>query len=533
FFIILLSSLSLVTNLHKISFYLTIIPILTFAVFNVFDEFKNGIARAAGALGVPIAVAAIFISQIISESSFSFKNILYILFIVFIYSSGDSLLKIIFYKGVFDYENSSDNKNKGKGLQNNSALAVLLEKTALFLDWLRIPSAMVISVTFYMFKLCSLENALYIFAIALLVLEPGLLRKVTSIVNIRLGAQILQLGGRLRDAKSASDIASCNQMLFTGSVLFEQKVNLTNWKSFTEVKTDHVFAALQAVQRRIDNRYSRAIIDFLKDKNVPLMDGAEFDFIKGTGVIAQTPHGRILCGNRNLMLDNAISTASYEHTVNDDELKGGRIFFVALDDEIVACFTLFDEPLKDVRKMMGLLVKNGIEPVFFTSLEYEAAKGMGKKLGIENVISTCNDQTLQDVLSNLSNSGNRTILAGEGPCFESAFIDADATIMTGKRTEKTVLSGIDARGVNLFSIVEIVKKIKRTGFKIKLNLLIVLLFIFVGLTLATGWYTIFMSLIITSMSVMISIFCSLNISVKSPPWIILFSERIKSYRFRG
>ena len=370
--------------------------------------------------------------------------------------------------------------------RDNSITAARIRRVTIVLEWARFPAAVLIGL-FIWLSAGSPAVALLAVAIALAGINPRALRMATGDVHMAVALSAAKNGIVIRDAHAVQRVGSVRVVLFLSRrSLFLPRIKVVNWQMVEGEDEKEVMLALASVESRVDGRFARAVLEFVKGMGSPSLEEMEVSIIPGKGVVGETSRGRLVCGTRGLLLDESISTANYEDWAANVEKSGRRALFVARDDRIVAMFGVEEEPTPKALEQMRRLVSIGLDPAMATSAEVDSAMAMGARLGIENVKFETREDDLDALIEEINATGDRVLLVGHGRAFEACLRSAEAGIAMGSNDSS--MAGIDARQQGLEEVVDVISSTRAARASVAFNLVTATIAVMMGLVLASSWH---------------------------------------------
>jgi cation transport ATPase len=372
--------------------------------------------------------------------------------------------------------------------RDNSSIAAKIRKVALVFEWARYPTAGLVGLGVFFFYSESVSEALLSGATALVALSPRTLRMATGDAHLAAALAALKRGASIRDAHVIDQIASSRIVLYlTGRALVEAKLLIVDWNPAEDADEEKVLSALGTIQAKADGPIAAAIQEFLEAKGSATAPIEKIEIRKGMGIIGDTTFGRTICGSRQLLLTEQVSTAELEPQAKTIETSGRRALFVAVDGKTAAVFGVEETPIQDTEASNHQLKSMGMEPVMLTSAEVDAAQALGMRLGIENVRFETPENALGTVLGQMRDCGDNAILVGHGAAFEENIRSATATLAIGGSA--STQAGVNAQGEDFGFIPWIVKTAKRTKRSIEINTAAATGAAIIGLALSLGWFS--------------------------------------------
>jgi Cu+-exporting ATPase len=140
-------------------------------------------------------------------------------------------------------------------------------------------------------------------------------------------------------------------------------------------------------EKRSEHPIGGAIVAGANKKKIDVPDPSVFETIPGKGVEVKKWGDIILVGGRKLMQSYKIDTSGVEHSVEELEMQGKTVVFVAVNNKIVGIIAVADT-LKDHSKdAVTELHKLGLEVVMMTGDNKRTAQAIADEVGIDRVLA--------------------------------------------------------------------------------------------------------------------------------------------------
>lgn len=471
----------------------------------IFRERRNGAVTIVNSLAYPVTSLMLLGSGYFDRSSLFFSACV-ATGILLIRSTGRILETAVrHHNGVLDVLTGVSPLLKSSDWRDNSKIALRLRKSAMFIEWARIPVGLASGGALYLGRNASIVDALMTAAVFIVVLEPRLLRMVTGDAHLKSAIFVRQLGGRIRDANAIGQLGEAKVALMDASYLLTGRdVRVVDWRQISGTNNEQILKGLYAAESSVANRFSRAIVAFCRESGVKSVESAKAELSEGKGISAVTAFGRLHCGSRMFMLENGISTGEGEEHAHSIEESGRRALFVALDHSLVAAFGIDEQIRPGVEAAVKRMSFMGIEPVMLTSAEREAAQAMGRRLGIDHVLPECSEDRFESLLNEYKTAHVAVIFMGQGSGFEENVRHAACSVAVGDDSDAVSLADVDMRKHTLSEFVSVMEWAIAARRSIRISLFLTLLLYGVGICFAAGWYSYLMVVILAGVATLIA-----------------------------
>jgi len=369
--------------------------------------------------------------------------------------------------------------------RDNSGVAAKIRRVTLVLEWARFPLAALIGLGIWLLD-GGAALALFGGATALVAINTRSLRMITGDAHLSVALSAARRGVVIRDAHAVERVGSARMILFMARrslVLPEARV--IDWQLVGDVDETAVLATLGGVEARAEGRIAEAVVELVSSRGVASRDVEKVEVRPGSGVVAQTPLGAMLCGSRGLMLEENVSSAEHEPWAQTVEGSGRRALFVALEGRVVAVFAVEEEPVTGAPEVARGLSTLGLEPAMITSAEVDAGQSLGARLEIENVRFETGEESLGALLPDVTSTGDTVLLVGHGSAFEQNLRSATAGFALG--SDEPTMAGVDARRLGIDEVLRIVSATHSARRSVRLNLVSGLAVAAAGVALAVSW----------------------------------------------
>ncbi|WHY68457.1 heavy metal translocating P-type ATPase [Neobacillus sp. SuZ13] len=234
---------------------------------------------------------------------------------------------------------------------------------------------------------------------------------------------------------------------------------------------DEFLSLVGSAEKQSEHPLAQAIVQGIKDKEIPLKDVTEFEAIPGFGIKATVDGKELLVGTRKLM--SKFNVAAEEAYGQMDELEkvGKTAMLVAIDSQYAGMVAVADTIKETSKSAIGRLKNMGIEVIMITGDNKQTARAIAAQVGIDNVIAEVLPEGKADEIKKLQAEGKKVAMVGDGINDAPALAIADIGMAIGTGTDVAMeAADITLIRGDLNSIADAIFMSKKTISNIKQNL---------------------------------------------------------------
>lgn len=317
----------------------------------------------------------------------------------------------------------------------------------------------------------------------------GLATPTAIIVGVGKGARE---GILIKDAATLEKLHKVDTIIVdkTGTITVG-KPTLVDIENFSNLKDEEFISVIASLEKKSEHPIAHAIINYAQEKNINIIDVANFESLKGKGLRGSINNLEYYVGNAKLIQELGIS---FDVSKIEQYTAQGKTPVILASKEKVLGFTMVADEIKTESKQSVVdLHKLGIKVIMVTGDDEKAARYMASLVGIDDVIAHVLPQNKLEKIKELQSQGRIVAMAGDGVNDAPALAQADVGIAMGTGTDVAIESaGITLLGGDISKLAKAIKLSKITMRGIKQNLFWAFVYNIVGIPLASGiFYPIF------------------------------------------
>ncbi len=190
-----------------------------------------------------------------------------------------------------------------------------------------------------------------------------------------------------------------------------------------------------SLERGSEHPLAAAIVAGAKDRDVALVEAADFASVTGKGVRGTVDGKRVALGNRAMMDADGIDASSLIEGAESLRADGQTVMFVSVDGSLAGLVGVAD-PIKDsTPDAIRALKAEGLRIVMMTGDSKTTAQAVAKKLGLDDVIAEVLPDQKADHVKRLQGEGRVVAMAGDGINDAPALAQAHVGIAMGTGTD--------------------------------------------------------------------------------------------------
>jgi Cu+-exporting ATPase len=270
--------------------------------------------------------------------------------------------------------------------------------------------------------------------------------------------------------------------------LTEGKPRITKIVAAAGLSENDLLAAAASVEQQSEHPLASAIVAAAKEKQLSLETVSDFSSTTGGGVTATIPRGRVLVGKLAFLRDQGIpgleDLETQAATLQDE---GQTVMFVAIGDRAAGMIAVADPIKKSTPEAVRDLQRLGLKIIMLTGDNERTARGVAKKLGIDEVEAGVAPKDKHERVKHLHAGGSVVAMAGDGINDAPALAAAGVGIAMGTGADVAMESaGITLVKGDLNGIVKAIHLSYAVMRNIRQNLFFAFFYNALGIPIAAG-----------------------------------------------
>ena len=199
---------------------------------------------------------------------------------------------------------------------------------------------------------------------------------------------------------------------------------------------DDVLGLAASLEKGSEHPLAAAIVDGAEERSVKPQKAADFESHTGKGVSGNVSGRSVSLGNKAMMSDLGVDTASLDAEADTIRAEGQGVMFVAIEQRLAGLLVVAD-PIKDsAAAAIAALRTNGVRVVMLTGDNQRTAEAVARQVGgIDEVFADVLPGQKQAMVEKLRGEGRRVAMAGDGINDAPALAAADVGIAMGTGTD--------------------------------------------------------------------------------------------------
>jgi Cu2+-exporting ATPase len=317
----------------------------------------------------------------------------------------------------------------------------------------------------------------------------GLATPTALMVGMGKGAEN---GILIKDAQSLETARKVN------TIVLDKTGTLTEGKPQV---TDHCWTTADAAPRQrllsleqgSEHPLAEAVVEYLKSENAGPADGAaqavgQTTSLPGRGVVAESPQGTLLAGNRTLMDERGVSISpELESRARQLEKECKTVVWYAENGTAVGLLAISDRLRPTSAQAISDLKRLGIVPYLLTGDNEATARHTAGELGIDHYKAGVLPQEKAAFVGRLQKEGRTVAMVGDGINDSAALAQADLSIAMGQGSDIAIESAMmTILGSEPTHIADAVRLSKLTVRTIRQNLFWAFIYNLIAVPIAAG-----------------------------------------------
>jgi P-type Cu+ transporter len=254
-----------------------------------------------------------------------------------------------------------------------------------------------------------------------------------------------------------------------------------------------VLELARAVQQYSDHPLARAVAEEAARRNTALLAATDAKALPGRGVQANVEGHTVYLGNKRLMREMNVETATLDAVATSHEGSGRTVSWLAVNTgqriELAGLLAFGDSVKASAKDAVARLAAMGIGSVMLTGDNRGSARAVGAATGIADVRAEVLPADKAAIVAELGRDGRKVAMVGDGINDAPALAAADVGIAMSTGTDVAMhTAGITLMRGDPLLVADAIDISKKTYRKIRQNLGWAFVYNIVGIPLAAFGY---------------------------------------------
>lgn len=333
------------------------------------------------------------------------------------------------------------------------------------------------------------SHAILILITVLIIACPcalGLATPTALMVGIGKGAQ---QGILIKDAQSLETAYKIDTLILdkTGTIT-EGKPKVTNIVWGNNSNKEQLSSVLLAIESQSEHPIAEAIVVYLKEESVPIIQTSSFESVTGMGAKSEVNGVIYSAGNEKLMKENNITIPdNLFQTAQNLKSEAKTVVYFSKNNNVEAIIAVADQVKENASEAILKIKQMGIAIYMLTGDNEETASVIAKKVGIKHFKANVMPADKGNFVKELQQQGKVVAMAGDGINDSHALAQSDVGIAMGSGTDIAIESAsITLMNSDLKQISKAIQLSKATMQTIKQNLFWAFIYNVIAIPIAAG-----------------------------------------------
>lgn len=329
------------------------------------------------------------------------------------------------------------------------------------------------------------SSALTSFIAVLIIACPcalGLATPTAIMVGIGLSAEN---GILIRNSESLELTHRITDLVFdkTGTIT-EGKPTVQSFELFNGDEKE-ILTLVYSAENKSEHPLAKAITNFAKTRVNKLIEPEKFISKVGFGIEAIVDGKKVLVGNKDFMNEYRINISQIEEKKGDLNSTGNILVYVAIDDKLLGLISIVDQIKPNSKEVISTLKQMKINVIMLTGDNYEAAKSIVDKVGIDKFYARVLPEDKNRIIKELKGENRIVAMVGDGINDAPALAEADVSIAMASGTDIAIeTADITLMKNDLNDVIKALKISHLTIKTIRQNLFGAFIYNIIGIPLA-------------------------------------------------
>src|SRR5699024_3951869 len=247
-----------------------------------------------------------------------------------------------------------------------------------------------------------------------------------------------------------------------------------------------VLQLVGTAESQSEHPLAQAIVQGVKEKDIPLLETTEFEALPGFGIRAEINEKNIFVGTRRLMKEQNIPIPTETETAMEKlEQDGKTAMLIAIDGVLAGVVAVADTVKETSKEAIARMHKLGLQVIMLTGDNERTADAIAKQVDIDQVVAEVLPDQKSEQIKKLQAQGKKVAMVGDGINDAPALAMADVGMAVGTGTDIAIeAADITLMRGDLNSVADAMIMSKKTMRNIKENLFFAFIYNTIGIPIA-------------------------------------------------
>ena len=205
---------------------------------------------------------------------------------------------------------------------------------------------------------------------------------------------------------------------------------------------DLFIGLVASLEKRSEHPLASAIVEYAKQKNIPIFEVQEFKSISGQGIQGKVDGDIIQIGRQSFLEANNIKiNANVSRDIDRLSGEGKTPVLVGIGGNLSGIIAIADALKEHSAEAVEKIKRLGIETYMITGDHQKTAQAIAKIVGIQNVMAEVLPKDKAQKVKELQAKGKIVAMVGDGINDAPALAQADLGIAIGSGTDVAIETG--------------------------------------------------------------------------------------------
>jgi len=235
---------------------------------------------------------------------------------------------------------------------------------------------------------------------------------------------------------------------------------------------DEALALIAAVESRSEHPAAEAIVAAARERRLALPPVSDFDAVAGYGVEGRVEGRWVHVGGEHYMTWLGVDVEPVAAAAARLTADARTPLYAAVDGQLLALLAVADPPRPEAAEVVRDLQALGLEVAMVTGDHAATAAALGRRLGIDRVLSGVLPEGKAAEVRRLQTEGARVLFVGDGINDAPALAQADAGIAIGTGTDVAIeAADVVLMRADLHPLTDALRLARQTRRTVRLNFL--------------------------------------------------------------